>query len=432
MNTKTEVITMSHKEVDRLEVMQCLIQKQISQLQASVQLSLSTRQVRRLQKAFLKHGAKGLISKHRHKVSNNKLSQYTNEQALTLLKTTYTDFGPTFAHEKLTEVHKLKLSVESLRQLMIKEGLWRAKSRKQVVHHQMRTRRPSFGELVQIDGSVHDWFEGRAAKCCLLVFIDDATSKIVQLLFVEEECTQGYFDATQAYIKEYGRPIAFYSDRHSIFRVNIPEAKNSTGETQLGRAMRELGIDLICANSPQAKGRVERANRTLQDRLIKEMRLKKIRGIKEGNAFLSEFLINYNSRFAVEPANSVDAHRKELPSQEVQDLIFSIQSTRSLSKNLETSYNNIIYQIQTDSASYAMRQAKITVCDNHGAVTLLYKNKSLPYKTFDKNNRPAPIVDAKQLDKKLNKKVKAKPKKAHPWRCYPSCAKAKISSELAA
>jgi len=412
------VYHMSLKEVGRLEVIQQIESKKISQIAAAQQLELSTRHIRDLQKSYRKHGAPGLISKRRGKPSNNQTCPAKLNKALALLKSDYVGFGPTFAAEKLVEHHGIKISVETLRQMMIKHQLWQPKQRRQVKHHQMRTRRSSFGELVQIDGSPHDWFEGRADSCCLLVFIDDATSRLVEMLFLPQETTQGYFDATENYIQRHGRPIAFYSDKHSIFRINTPEVSNSTGETQFARALRELDIELICAHSPQAKGRVERANKTLQDRLVKEMRLRGISSIEEANAYLPEFMTKHNQRFAIEPASHVDAHRKPLPKSNELKLIFSHQATRTLSKNLECSYNNVIYQIQTQSKSYAMRGTKVKVSNRKGEIKLIYKNNVLTYKTFDKNNRPTEIVDSKQLNQHLDEKIKKayKPKDDHPWR----------------
>jgi len=233
---------------------------------------------------------------------------------------------------------------------------------------------------------------------------------------VPHESTQAYFDATESYIALYGLPMAFYSDKHSVFRINAPEAADSTGETQFGRALRELDIELICANSPQAKGRVERANKTLQDRLIKEMRLAGINTIQQASLFLPSFIEKHNAKFAVEPTCSVDAHRKTVPAPDTIKLIFSHKTTRKLTKNLELSYGNITYQIQTTSQCYAMRGATIAVNDRQGVVTLIYKGNKLNYKTFDKNNRPAPIVDTKQLNRQLDSKVKFKPKADHPWK----------------
>ena len=410
---------MSEKEVDRLGVIQQVQSKQISQIEASKQLRLSTRQVRRLLRQVEKKGAKGLVSKQRGKPSNNLLGKTFQNSVVELIKTHYHDFGPTFAHEKLTEQHKLKLSVESTRQIMMRQGFWKGKKRKSVTVHQQRARRSCLGELVQIDGSPHDWFEERGPRCCLLVFIDDATSQLMCLHFAEEESTEAYFTATQAHLKRHGRPLAYYSDRHGIFRINIREAATGTGETQFGRAMRELDIDLICANSPQAKGRVERANLTLQDRLIKEMRLKGISSIEAANAFLPVFIDDYNQRFSVEPANSSDAHRASIPDDGTLNLIFSEQRQRTISKNLEVSYKNVIYQIQTNTPGYNMRGAKMTVCESKTGIILIYKGKSLSYKTFDKQNKPSEMVSSKQLIRP-QKVRQSKPKENHPWRRYPN------------
>ncbi len=415
MTEQTEVITMSQKELQRLEVIQQLSLRQITQIAAAKKLKLTTRQVRRLHNSYMKFGAKSLVSKKRNKPSNNQVKPSKIEQALALLRSDYKGFGPTLAQEKLNEKHQLKFSIETLRKLMVKQALWKPRKRKQVKHHQMRVRRPCLGELVQIDGSPHDWFEGRSESCCLLVFIDDATSKLLQLRFVPQESTQGYFEATEAYISRYGRPVAFYSDKHSIFRINTPEFDGANSNTQFGRALKELGIDLICAHSPQAKGRVERANKTLQDRLVKEMRLEHIDTIEQANDFLPSFIEKYNAKFAVEPASAMDAHRQTIPNKDDIKKIFSHQYTRTLSKNLELSYDSIIYQIQTTSKSYSMRGAKVCIHDRAGDVTLVYKDSELSYKTFDKNNRPTPIVDTKQLNKHIDEKVKYKPKSDHPW-----------------
>ena len=297
---------------------------------------------------------------------------------------------------------------------MLKEGLWVGKKRKKVVVHQTRARRSTFGELVQIDGSPHDWFEGRSPKCCLIVFIDDATSRLVQLYFSEQETTEAYFKATEHYIIEHGIPLGFYSDKYGVFRVNQPEALSGTGETQFGRALRELGIDLQCANSPQAKGRVERANKTLQDRLVKEMRLRGISDMQTAQAFLPEFIRDHNQRFAVAPKNSLDAHRKNIPDINTLKIILSPQHQRKLTKNLELSFNNVIYQIQTKTQSYAMRGASVTIIEQNDRVLLVYKGQSLPYKTIDKHNRPAKISDSKQII--IRKKYTPKPSANHPWR----------------
>lgn len=414
-----ETITMSGKEVDRLTIIQQVESKQISQREAALQLNISSRQVRRVLAAYRSLGAKGVVSKRRGKPSNNRLSELVRHEAIKLIQSLYPDFKPTLAHEKLTEKHGLKISLESVRQLMLAHKLWKGKKRKKVTVHQTRERRSQYGELVQIDGSPHDWFEGRAPKCCLLVYVDDATSKLMQLHFEETETTKAYFEATKKYIKKHGRPLAYYSDKHTIFRVQIREAKSGSGDTQFGRALKDLGIELICAHSPQAKGRVERANGVLQDRLVKELRLNNISDIQSANDFLPQFMDDYNKRFAVDPANPTDAHKKVCPEAQLLDLILSEQHQRKLSKNLELSYKNITYQILLNSPGYTMRGANITVIEQQKKVTLIYKNKVLEYKTIDKNNRPTPVKDAKQINTKSRQKTK--PSQDHPWRNYPAC-----------
>ena len=211
------------------------------------------------------------------------------------------------------------------------------------------------------------------------------------LHFVEQECLQGSFDALEKHVNQHGVPLAYYSDKHGIFRVNTKEAKTGTGKTQFGRALDELGIELICANTPQAKGRVEKANQTLQDRLVKEMRLHNISDINTANVFLPEFMADYNRRFAVAAHNSTDAHRKFTHTPAALAQILSRQGTRKVSKNLEIRYDKKTYQIQTQQYSHTLRRANVTVSDKQGHVTLLYKEKVLEYKVFDTGNQPAPI-----------------------------------------
>jgi transposase len=264
------LLKMSTKELSRLEVMHRLSEKRMSQKEAGEILQVGTRQIKRLLKSYHKQGATDLTSKQRGRKSNNRLSEAVKKKALDLLKSKSHGFGPTLAHEKLVEKEKLKISTESVRQLMLAEDLWKSRQLKKIVTHQLRERRACFGELVQIDGSPHDWFEGRAVPCVLLVFIDDATGQLVQLQFVERESFFSYSQAAAGYFKRVGKPVAFYSDKHSVFRVNQPSVGSRDAITQFARAMQELDIQIICANTPQAKGRVERANQTLQDRCPKK------------------------------------------------------------------------------------------------------------------------------------------------------------------
>jgi transposase len=417
---KMEMLNMSTKEISRLEVIQKVNDKRMSQKEAGSILNLGVRQIKRLVRKYKKHGAVGLLSKHRGRKGNNCLRVEVKKKALDLLKRKYKGFGPTLAHEKLVEKENLKISVESIRQLMIAEDLWKARKVKKVVTHQLRERRACLGELVQIDGSPHAWFEGRAPECVLLVFIDDATGRLGQLRFVESESFFSYAVAAEGYFKQHGKPAAFYSDKHGIFRVNNPSVGAGDALTQFGRAMQELDIQIICANTPQAKGRVERVNQTLQDRLVKEMRLRGISNMDAGNAYLPEFIADFDQRFAVEPRSTVNAHRA-LTAKDDLATILTWQETRSVSKNLTVQFEKIVYQIQTKCPSYALRNARVTICVNaQQQVSILYKGKSLPYKIYHRQVKQSEVVVSKDVDAALKERVYAKPAPDHPWLNYPT------------
>jgi transposase len=408
---EVELLTMSEKEVNRLEVIQRVEEKRLKQKTAAELLGISERQVKRLLRRFRQQGARGLVSKRRGKPSNNQMSKETLRKVLDLLKGKYKGFGPTLACEKLVEVEGLKISDESVRQLMLAEGLWKAKKARKVEVHQMRERRASIGELEQMDGTDHDWFEGRGERCTLLVMIDDASGQLGALSFVEEESFFGYCGLLKQYIAAHKRPAGLYTDKHGIFRVNMPNAGSGDNLTQFGRAMQALDIPILCANTPQAKGRVERVNQTLQDRLVKEMRLRKIDNMQDGNAYLPEFIADFNARFAVPPRSSVDAHRPLLPHQNL-DQILTWQEPRLPSKNLTIQFRNVVYQIQTDRPAYALHKAPLTVCQNQqGKVTILYKAEELSYTIFRKQEHQAEVVTSKQVASKP-----WRPAKDHPWR----------------
>jgi transposase len=408
---------MSAKELSRLEIMQRLAEKRMSQREAADVLGISIRHVKRLLRAYRWDGAQGLISKRRGQPSNNRLAERSRRKALDLLKSKYQGFGPTLAQEKLVEAEGLKISDESVRQLMIVEGLWKPRKARKAAVHQMRERRACFGELVQMDGSPHDWFEGRAPACTLLVFIDDATGRLGQLSFVESESFFSYCQAVAGYFARHGKPGAFYSDKHGIFRVNQTSTGASDALTQFGRAMQQLDIQIICANTPQAKGRVERAIQTLQDRLPKELRLRGLSSWEAGNAYLPEFIDDFNQRFAVQPRSSHNAHRP-LTAQDHLSQILTWQETRILSKNLTLQFRKIVYQIQTKRPTYAMRQAAVTVClDAHANLTILYKGQPLDYTIFHQQAKQAEVVPTKQINLALHPhREPHKPAPDHPWR----------------
>lgn len=415
-----KLLTMSEKELNRVEVIQRVEEKRLLQKEAAEMLGVGERQIRRMVSRYRSEGRRGLISQRRGRASNHQLSAEVKQKGLDLLHGKYQGFGPTLACEKLVEVEGLKISDESVRQIMIEEGLWKAHKSKKVMTHQMRDRRACFGELVQIDGSPYDWFEGRAASCTLLVLIDDASGKLLGLRFVERESFHSYVQVVKPYLEQYGKPVAFYSDKHSIFRVNIPNNSKGNNLTQFGRAMKELDIEIICANTPQAKGRVERANQTLQDRLVKEMRLRGLSSMEQGNAYLPEFITNFNQRFAVPARSQNDAHRP-LNIQDHLKHILTWQEPRLLSKNLTLQFNKVVFQIQTKRPTYALRNAQVTVCeDAQGTVTILYHGKELAYTIFHKQEHQSEIVESKNVDLALINQRKAHvPAPDHPWRKSP-------------
>lgn len=362
-----------------------------------------------------------MISKKRGQVSNRRTDEATKATAIELIGTHYPDFGPTLVAEKLTEKHKLRLSVETVRQLMIVAGFWHPKKGSKICTHPMRERRGQLGELIQIDGSPHDWFEDRSEKCTLLVFIDDATGKLTQLRFVKAETTLAYLHVLHDHIVTYGVPVALYSDKHSIFRINA-KAADPDAETQFARAARELGIMCIHANSPQAKGRVERANQTLQDRLVKEMRLVGIDDKDAANAWLPDFIADYNQRFAVTAKSPIDAHVPYQDSKEALTRILSVQVTRTLSKNLSCQYENKLLQIETIGTGLALRKAKITLHEHFdGRTELFWQGHRLTYTLLDKPLRQASEADAKAVNTRVSeasatRNAVHKPAANHPWR----------------
>jgi transposase len=414
-----KLLTMSTNEISRLEIMQRLEEKCLKQKEAAEMLGITARQVKRLLRRYRKEGASGLVSQRRGKASNNQLGAGVKQKGLGLLKGKYLGFGPKLACEKLVEVEGLQISAESTRQIMIEEGLWKARKERKETVHQMRERRACFGELVQIDGSPHAWFEQRGPTCTLLVAIDDATGKLVGLLFAEQESFHNYACLAKAYFERYGRPVAFYSDKHGVFRVNQASVGHAEAVTQFGRAMLDLNIQILCANSPQAKGRVERANQTLQDRLVKEMRLRGISNMEQGNAYLPEFIADFNTRFSVPARSQHDGHR---PLTHLDNLahILTWQEPRILSKNLTIQFKKVVYQIQTDRPSYALRNAQVTVCeDATGLITIIYKTKPLKFTVFHKQEHQAEMVDTKDLDYVLQNQIEPrKPAQDHPWRKF--------------
>lgn len=392
-----KLFKMTQKDLSLHNLISKVQEKGIKQVKAAELLGVSDRHFRRLLKAFREQGPQGLLSKRRGKPSNNRIKDNIREKIIEKLKTTYTECGPTFAWEKLVKVERIRISLESVRKIMVEEGLWEARKRKRLKLHQQRNRREHEGELIQIDGSPHAWFENRAPKCCLLGFIDDATSKAKHLKFVEVENTASYFKALREYMEKYGKPMGYYSDRLSVFRVSCDkEGYRKSGLTKVGRALKELGVELICANSPQAKGRIERLFQTLQDRLVKEMRLRGISSMEEGNAYLEEYLKEHNSFFSVPAAKPKDVHRA-VTTQEL-DKALCYKAERTLTRNLEISYSGRILQVQLKEPSYALRGAKVVVEENlEGKIKIVYQGKELEYKELLVKDHQGKIKNKKEI-----------------------------------
>ncbi len=391
-------LVMSEIELARLQVLRDLDQRRLTGQAAAAILGIGRRQTQRLLKAYRTQGASSLVSKVRGRPGNRRKPEAICAEALAIIRERYDDFGPTLAAEKLRELHGIHLGRETVRRWMSDEGLWVTRIRRRAKVHQPRYRRDCVGELVQIDGSEHCWFEDRGPMCTLLVFIDDATSKLMHLQFVETESTFSYFAATKSYLEQHGKPIAFYSDKHCVFRVAKPGLQGD-GMTQFGRALSRLKIEIICANSSQAKGRVERANKTLQDRLVKEMRLAGINSIAAGNAFLPSFVADYNARFGKVPANPKDLHRAMSGFDQLEEE-FTWQEERTLSQALTLQYDKVLFILEPSGAAQAAVGKRVTVVDYpDGKIAIRYKGVDLAYRTFDKIRKvnQAAVIENKRL-----------------------------------
>jgi len=394
------VIAMSRTEIDRMSVLQDLAAGRVKVAEAATLIGLGRRQVYRLAKAYHHRGPAALVSRRRGRPSNRYYPADIRAAAIAIIRERYADFGPTLAAEKLAELHGICLARETVRQWMIAADLWKDRRARLKPVHQPRYRRDCLGELIQIDGSEHWWFEDRGPRCTLLVYIDDATSRLMHLQFVESESTFDYFAATRTYLERHGKPIAFYSDKHGVFRVNKKDAIGGDGMTQFGRALHALNIDIICANSSQAKGRVERANGTLQDRLVKEMRLSGVDTIEAGNAFLLSFMEKYNARFAKAPFDDRDVHRALIAGHDDLDETFAWKEERTVSMNLTLQYDQVLFILEPSGIARSLARKRVTVIDYpDGRLSIRYNGVDLAYRTFDKRPQvnQAAIVENKRL-----------------------------------
>ena len=420
-----DILTMSQKELKRLHVIRKVIEKRIKQKEAAGLLELGERQIRRLVKRVREESDKGIIHRLRGKVSHNALPQAIKQKALILCMGIYAGFNPTFASEKLFERNKIKISRETLRQWFIAEDVVYDK-RKARPHRRWRARKEHCGEMIQMDGSHHDWFEGRGAKCVLMGYIDDATNR-VHARFYEYEGTFPAMESFKRYILRYGVPMSIYFDRHSTYKSTKKESiedelLNRQALSQFGRALEELGVHFIHAQSAPAKGRVERLFKTFQDRLVKEMRLEGTKSTAEGNRFLERYLPIFNKRFNVEPVSGEDLHRPLVAGVDL-DRIFAVRTERALRNDFTVAHEGKLYQVEDN-----IRSDKVIVEDRlNGKRLITYKGRSLRYNEI--TQRPKKIQQSRKPSKVRTYTSAAMD---NPWRAFrlPGSHKTQISEEV--
>jgi len=403
-----DILTMSQRELKRLYVIRKAIDKRLKQREAAALLELSERQIRRLAKRVREESDKGIIHRSRGRQSHRAIAESIKNKVLRLCRTIYTGFSPTFASEKLFERNKIKVSRETLRQWFITKGLPYEK-RKARPHRKWRLRKAYCGEMIQMDGSHHDWFEARGPKCVLIGYIDDASSR-VYARFYEYEGTMPAMDSFKRYILKYGLPQSVYLDCHSTYKSTKKqtiedELLNRQSLSQFGRALEELGVNLIHAQSAPAKGRVERLFKTFQDRLIKEMRLKGLKSITEGNEFLSHYLPIFNKRFNVMPLQNEDLHRPLAEGINL-DKIFSVKTPRALRNDFTVVHESKLYQIEDN-----IRSKEVIVEERiNSSLFITYKGRVLRYKEI--TQRPAKIKQPYKVHQTYI------PPRDHPWRSF--------------
>src|SRR3989338_1365037 len=411
-------ITMSVKEVDRLTVITKLINKELTAAEAATQLGLSKRHVKRIKKLVKKQGALGLVNQGSGKASNHSFKQAIMNTIINLLLTMYVGFGPTLAAEKLLERDKIKISDESLRTIMIKNNLWKPKPRKRnKQHREWRPRKDNYGTMQQYDCSYHHWFGEKMHEFSLLLAVDDATGKITKAVFDHHDGIFPTFGFWKAYLMENGKPTSIYLDKFSTYKINHQAAEdNKELITQFGRACRDLGIKLISAHSPEAKGRVERMFETLQDRLVKELRLQNIFDIENANKFLKDkYIPAFNAKFAVVPTKRADMHRP-LTKMDKDNLnnIFSVQSNRKGKNDFTVRFKNRYFKLDAKQPLTVCRKEKILIEEHlDGTTKLKLRGKELRFTVLPK--RPEKVFKL-NIPALTSSKPTYKPPANHPWR----------------
>jgi len=401
-------LIMSQRDLNRLFLIKGALGGEVTQATAAELLGLSVRQIRRMVQRVKIEGDRGIIHRSRGRPSNRRLPGEMREKVIALYRKKYNDFGPTLASEKLFEIDQIKVNEETLRVWLIGSGDWKG-SRKGRKHRRWRERKNHFGEMVQIDGSHHDWFEGRGEKAVLMGYIDDATGKVF-CRFYSYEGTIPVMDSFKRYVRKYGIPASVYLDMHSTYKSTAKPTteenlRNAEPLSEFERAMKELGVQVIHAMSPQAKGRIERLFGTLQDRLVKEMRLKGISNIEEANEFLKEYLPKHNRRFAIAPEERENLHRRVSKGMNL-DRVLCIKSERTLKNDFTVSYENKIYQIEERIS------AKKVIVEEmlNGSIVMRYKGSALRIREIETRSRAEKEPHIVVLKKRW------RPSAEHPWR----------------
>ena len=404
-----DIIMASQRELKRLHIVQKVIEGTLRRTEAAEMLSLSIRQTGRIVGRVREEGPQGVVQQSRGRESNRKYPEELKARVIELYRQNYEGFGPTLAQEKLFERDSISISDETLRLWLIEAGLWK-KKRKGRQHRQWRPRKERYGEMIQADGSHHDWFEGRGAECVFMGYIDDATGKVLGR-FYEYEGTLPAMDSFRRYIRKHGIPMSLYMDKHTTYKASgkptIEDELNGTEPmSQFGRALKELGVQLIHAHSPQAKGRVERLFNTLQDRLVKEMRLRGISSIAEANEFLKEYLPIYNRRFAKKAAQAENLHR---PIPKGLDLhrILCIKTERTPKNDFTIAHDRKLYQIEE-----AVKTKKLMVEEYpDGSMAIWCRGQKVKFRQI----KAKPEKPPKQSPRPARRKIST-PAKDHPWR----------------
>jgi len=413
--------TMTTIEKLRLITMQETLAGTITNLIASKKLNLSIRQIQRLKKRFKEQGLNGLIHSARGKSGLRRININLENNIVRIIKENYHDFGPLMVWEKIKSIHQINVGKETIRQIMIRNNIWKSKRRKRTRYFSWRERRSNYGELIQFDGSYYNWFESRnknIPEACLLASIDDATGKITHAVFDYNEGVEAVFSCWWEYIKVNGIPVSIYLDKFSTYKINHKEATdNKNLMTQFGRVVKELGIELIYAHSPQAKGRIERLFQTLQDRLVKEMRLSNINTIEEANVFLKTIFIPwYNKKYSVMPKSDINCHRKLDPSTTQRLIsIFAKHYTRSINNDFTIRYNTKYYQLKSMQPTTVFKKDRVLIEERlNKTIKIRYKKHYLKF--FELPEKPRKINSSPTI---LTAHIPNwKPPVNHPWRQY--------------